>query len=64
MELFALLVLVFLVLVMLFLLVFQQKKLGDLARQLENRKEKEELAALGARMETLLSSQGQVWGSS
>ena len=32
MELFALLVLVFLVLVMLFLLVFQQKKLGDLAR--------------------------------
>lgn len=62
MELFALLVLVFLVLVMLFLLVFQQKKLGDLARQLESRKENEELAALRAQMEALLSSQSRALG--
>ncbi len=48
MEFFALLIGAFLLLAMLVLLVFQQKKLGDLARQLESRKENEELAALRA----------------
>ena len=62
MEFFALLSAAFLLLAMLVLLVFQQKKLGDLARQLESRKENEELAALRAQMETLLSSQSRALG--
>lgn len=62
MEFFALLIAAFLLLVVLVLLIFQQKKLGDLARQLESRKENEELAALRAQMEVLLSSQSHVLG--
>ena len=62
MEFFALLIAAFLLLAMLVLLVFQQKKLGDLARQLESRKENEELAALRAQMEALLSSQSRALG--
>ena len=62
MEFFALLIGAFLLLAMLVLLVFQQKKLGDLARQLESRKENEELAALRAQMEALLSSQSRALG--
>ena len=62
MEFFALLIAAFLLFAMLVLLVFQQKKLGDLARQLESRKENEELAALRAQMEALLSSQSRALG--
>ena len=62
MEFFALLIVAFLLFAMLVLLVFQQKKLGDLARQLESRKENEELAALRAQMEALLSSQSRALG--
>lgn len=62
MEFFALLIAAFLLLAMLVLLVFQQKKLGDLARQLESRKDNEELAALRAQMEALLSSQSRALG--
>mgnify|MGYP000357133194 FL=1 len=62
MEFFALLIAAFLLFAMLVLLVVQQKKLGDLARQLESRKENEELAALRAQMEALLSSQSRALG--